>query len=48
MTSTPIANGRLRGDEITFTAGNVQYNGRVNGNSIEGTAKPGGAFRATR
>ncbi|MEO7135125.1 MAG: class I SAM-dependent methyltransferase, partial [Vicinamibacterales bacterium] len=29
--------GRLRGDEITFTAGDAGYKGRVTGNSIEGT-----------
>ena len=29
--------GRLRGDEITFTAGDAGYRGRVTGNSIEGT-----------
>jgi hypothetical protein len=45
--STPISNGRLRGDELTFTAGNVQYTGKVSGNTIEGTAG-GSAWRATR
>jgi SAM-dependent methyltransferase len=30
-------NGRLRGDEISFTAGSATYAGRVNGSSIEGT-----------
>ena len=33
----PISEGKLRGDQITFTAGGVQYTGRVNGNTIEGT-----------
>jgi len=49
-TSTPVTNGRLRGDQITFTAGTAQYMGRVNGNAIEGTIKGGGdgAWRATR
>jgi precorrin-6B methylase 2 len=37
--TTPIAKGRLRGDQIAFTAGAAQYTGRVNGNSIEGTVK---------
>ena len=48
--STPLSNGRLRGDQITFTAGNMQYTGRVNGNTIEGMIKggSGGAWRATR
>jgi len=39
---TPIANGRLNGDQISFSAGGAQYAGRVNGNSIEGTVKSGG------
>jgi hypothetical protein len=33
----PISGGKLRGDEITFTAGGVQYTGHVTGNAIEGT-----------
>jgi hypothetical protein len=36
--NTPISDGRLRGNEITFKAGNTQYSGRVNSNAIEGTA----------
>ena len=43
--TTPIENGRLRGDQITFTAGGVQYAGRVNGSAIEGTIKGAGAER---
>jgi len=49
--STPISNGRLRGDQINFTAGGAQYTGRVNGNAIEGTIKSGGndgKWNATR
>ena len=48
--ATPIANGRLRGDKISFTAGGAQYAGRVNGNTIEGTLKGGssGNWSATR
>ena len=42
-TSTPIANGRLRGDEITFTAGGSTYTGRVNGNAMQGTIAGAGA-----
>jgi SAM-dependent methyltransferase len=43
---TPV-NGKLNGDQISFTAGNTSYRGRVNGNSMEGTA--GGAkWSATR
>ena len=36
--SDPIAEGKLRGAEITFTAGGATYRGRVNGNTIQGTA----------
>jgi len=48
--SAPIANGRLRGDEISFSAGGAKYTGRVNGNTIRGTITggPGGSWTATR
>jgi hypothetical protein len=36
-TSTPI-NGKLNGDQISFSAGKTQYTGRVNGNSMEVSA----------
>jgi len=39
--TTPITNGRLRGDKLSFTAGGAEYNGRVNGNSIAGMVKAG-------
>ena len=44
-----IANGKLRGDQISFSAGNAEYIGRVNGNSIQGTVKGGnsGSWSAT-
>jgi len=41
--STPIANGRLRGDEITFVAGGSTYTGRVNGVAMQGTIAGAGA-----
>ena len=41
--TTQITNGRLHGDEISFTAGGAQYTGRVNGNAMEGTVKSGGS-----
>ena len=47
----PISNGRLRGDEISFDAGDVQYTGRVSGNVIDGRAVAGrisNPWRATR
>jgi hypothetical protein len=49
--ATPVANGRLRGDELSFTAGGAQIVGRVNGTRIEGTSTTGGrasAWIATR
>ena len=39
--STPIANGRMRGSDISFTAGSARYTGRVNGGSIQGTVTGG-------
>ena len=46
--STPIANGKLNGDQITFNAGGVLYSGRVNGNVMEGSVSTGGSWKATR
>jgi SAM-dependent methyltransferase len=45
-----IANGRLRGDQLSFRAGDAEYAGRVNGNTIEGTVKgsSSGSWNATR
>ncbi|MEY4597844.1 MAG: hypothetical protein RLZZ445_641 [Pseudomonadota bacterium] len=37
-----VQGGRLRGDEISFTAGDARYAGKVNGNRIEGTVTTGG------
>ena len=38
---TPVTDGKLKGDAITFTAGGTDYTGKVNGNAMEGTAKTG-------
>ena len=48
--STPISEGKLRGDEITFKVGNAVYTGRVQGTTIRGTVTggSGGAWTATR
>jgi hypothetical protein len=47
--SAPISDGRLRGEEITFTAGGMKYTGRVNGNSMSGTTSgSGGKWSAAR
>jgi SAM-dependent methyltransferase len=43
--------GKLRGNDLTFTAGNAEYTGRVSGNTIEGVTKNGSSstpWRATR
>jgi SAM-dependent methyltransferase len=39
---TPLANGRLRGDQISFSAGSADYSGRVSGSRLEGSVKSGG------
>ena len=41
----PITNGRLHGDQITFTAGGTEYAGRVNGEAMDGGNS---AWRAVR
>jgi hypothetical protein len=49
--STPISNAKMLGDQITFTAGNTVYTGRLTGAVIEGTANTKGSgkpWRATR
>jgi hypothetical protein len=46
--ATPIANGRLEGNQITFTAGDTKYIGRVSGNTMEGTVSSGGSWKAIR
>jgi precorrin-6B methylase 2 len=45
--SVPVK-GRLRGEQITFSAGDAQYTGKVNGEKMEGTAKGAGNWSATR
>jgi hypothetical protein len=37
-----VTDGKLRGDQISFSAGGVQYTGRVNGNTMAGTFKGAG------
>ena len=44
---TPV-NGKLNGEQISFTAGTTEYSGRVAGNAIEGMAKNGAKWTATR
>jgi hypothetical protein len=48
--ATPV-NGKMNGDQISFTAGGAQYTGRVSGNAIQGTVKSGASdskWSATR
>ena len=37
--SATAVNGKMNGDQISFTAGASQYTGRVSGNAIQGTVK---------
>jgi len=46
--TAPIANGKLRGNEISFTANGTTYTGRVNGSSMQGTTSTKGTWAATR
>jgi hypothetical protein len=44
----PITDGKLRGDEITFTAAGTKYTGKVAGSSMGGQKAGGGEWKATR
>jgi hypothetical protein len=48
--TTPITNGKMNGEAITFVAGNRTFTGRVTGTSMSGTVAggAGGSFTATR
>jgi hypothetical protein len=48
--STPITNGKVHGRDVTFTAGNVKYAARVDGNTMKGTPSGtnGNSWTATR
>jgi len=46
--STPITDGKMRGEEITFKVDNASYTGRVEGNTMRGTATGGRSWTATR
>jgi hypothetical protein len=50
-TATAFTNGRLRGDQVSFTVSGAQYSGRVRGDTIEGTVKSAAGtspWKATR
>ena len=40
--TTPIAGGRLTGEQISFKVGDTQYTGKVSGDRMEGTATASG------
>jgi precorrin-6B methylase 2 len=45
-----VTNGKMHGDQISFSVGAAQYTGKVNGSSMSGTVKggSGGNWTATR
>jgi SAM-dependent methyltransferase len=45
---TPITNGKLNGNEISFTAGDTEYTGKVDGRWITGVTKSGTKWSARR
>ena len=50
-TATAFTNGRIRGDQVSFTVSGAQYSGRVRGDTIEGTVKSAAGtspWKATR
>jgi precorrin-6B methylase 2 len=46
--SNPLTNGRLNGDQVTFSVGGTTYTGTVSGNSMKGTTGTGTAWSATK
>jgi len=36
---TPVTGGKLVGDQISFEAGGARYEGKVSGNTIQGTVR---------
>jgi SAM-dependent methyltransferase len=49
-TRAPVTNGRLRGDQISFSVAGTDYVGRVNGDTMDGRMQgySAGAWKATR
>jgi predicted RNA methylase len=45
---TPVTDGRLKGDEIAFTAAGVRYTGKVDGDTMAGTTESGTTWQAKR
>jgi hypothetical protein len=46
--STPITNGKLNGDQISFNVGSLRYTGKVAGGSMEGSISGGGQWKASQ
>ena len=46
--TSSIADGKLRGEEITFKVGDAVYTGRVQGNTMSGTTSAGAKWSATK
>ena len=48
--NSPISDGKMRGDEITFKVGNATYSGRLQGTTLRGTVTggSGGNWTATK
>jgi hypothetical protein len=46
--SATVSNGKMNGEQISFSAGGVHYTGRVSGNTMEGSTKTGAKWSATR
>jgi precorrin-6B methylase 2 len=43
-----VENGRLRGDQIRFTAGGIEYTGNVKADAMNGEMSPGGTWSAAK
>jgi hypothetical protein len=46
--TVPVSEGRLLGEQITFTVAGTTYKGKVNGASMQGTTSAGAAWTATK
>ena len=46
--TVPVDHGQVRGDEIVFTAGGLEYRGKVNGKRMGGVSHEGTAWSASK
>jgi len=44
----PVLKGRVRGEQLVFTAGGAEYTARINGDTLEGETKGKGAWKGVR